>query len=290
VDLGSAYAPLFDSETDNYVLYGDRGNSELRFKVSTSGGAERPGIPSADIPVNEWIHVAGVYDGTQAMIYLNGELKDSHALTGTVKPGQRATMGKTGSVYLEGIIDQVEVYSRALTPAEIGAITDYYLVNNGLVCPEVTASVENDTLIAGTSGEAYQWLDCDLDFAPVQGETGSFFLPGSNGNYAVAVSNGTCVDTSECILYQATGMKDNPAPVPAIYPNPSDGAVTLDLTDTPDEDLEVCVIDASGRVLMKKDIRGGRVHRVDLSGQSPGIYQFRVESRRNSIRETILIF
>ncbi|MEN8156479.1 MAG: LamG-like jellyroll fold domain-containing protein [Bacteroidota bacterium] len=118
-ELPGPYAPLFDSETDNYVLYGDRGNKELRFKVVTSAGAERPGIPDADIPPGEWIHVAGVYDGTQAKVYLNGVLKDSHPLTGTVKPGQVATLGKSGSTYLNGFIDQVEVYSRALSEEEI---------------------------------------------------------------------------------------------------------------------------------------------------------------------------
>ena len=121
-ELPVAYGPLFDSETDNYVLYEDRGNSELRFKVSTSSSAERPGIPDSDIPTGEWIHVVGVYDGAHAMIYLNGELKDSHAITGTVKPGQVATLGKTGTVYFTGSIDQVEVYKRALSGEEIMAM------------------------------------------------------------------------------------------------------------------------------------------------------------------------
>ncbi len=35
------------------------------------------------------------------MIYLNGQLKDSHNLTGTVKAGQIATIGKTGGVYFK---------------------------------------------------------------------------------------------------------------------------------------------------------------------------------------------
>ncbi|MBL7112671.1 MAG: T9SS type A sorting domain-containing protein [Bacteroidales bacterium] len=118
-ELPVPYSPLFDSETDNYVLYGDRGNNELRFKVVTSGGAERPGIPDADIRTGEWIHVVGVYDGTNAMVYLNGELKDTHPLTGTVKTGQVATLGKTGTTYFQGSIDQVEVYNRALSREEI---------------------------------------------------------------------------------------------------------------------------------------------------------------------------
>ncbi len=118
-ELPSTFGPLFDSETDQYVLYEDKGNSELRFKVTTSSGAERPGIPDADLVSGEWIHIVGVYDGTNAMIYLNGILKDTHPLTGTVNPGQNATLGKSGTSYFSGSIDQLEVYNRALTVEEI---------------------------------------------------------------------------------------------------------------------------------------------------------------------------
>jgi hypothetical protein len=153
-ELPVAYAPLFDSETDNYVLYGDRGNNELRFKVATSGGAERPGIPDADIKAGEWIHVAGVYDGNQAMVYLNGVLKDTHPITGTVNAGQVATLGKTGSTYFKGSIDQVEVYSRALSAEEIRQIYRYYRI--------LPFGCENDEYtedIHICSGEAHTFPD-----------------------------------------------------------------------------------------------------------------------------------
>ncbi|MCA9732818.1 MAG: T9SS type A sorting domain-containing protein [Deferribacteres bacterium] len=118
-ELPVAYAPVFDSDADNYVIYGDKGNNELRFKVSTDVSAERPGIPGADITANEWLHVVGVYDGATAQIYLNGELKDSHNLTGNVRTGQLAFLGRTGAVYFEGRMDNVFVFDRALTEEEI---------------------------------------------------------------------------------------------------------------------------------------------------------------------------
>jgi len=156
-ELPGPFAPLFDSETDNYVLYGDRGNNELRFKVTTSGGAERPGIPGADITTGEWIHIVGVYDGSQAMIYLNGELKDSHPITGTVNTGQLATLGRTGTTYLQGNIDQVEVYARALPVEEIMDIYAYYrgvtdCGNYHLVQDVVICSGESHTFSDGSVG------------------------------------------------------------------------------------------------------------------------------------------
>lgn len=121
--LLAPYGPLFDSETDQYVLYEDRGNNELRFKVSTSAGAERPGIPGADLVSGQWIHVAGVYNGSTAKIFLNGVLKDTHNLTGNVNPGQVAMLGKSGTAgtpsYFKGSIDNVEIFNRALSDVEV---------------------------------------------------------------------------------------------------------------------------------------------------------------------------
>jgi len=127
--LGSKFfAGIYDSAQDSYVLYEDDFNDELRFKITDADGtAERPGIPAADLEVDRWYHIAGVYDGTagKASIYLDGELKDEHtnaALTGLVKPGQVATLGRDGAnsqYYFQGQIDNVQVFDRALRPEQL---------------------------------------------------------------------------------------------------------------------------------------------------------------------------
>ncbi len=118
-ELPTAYGPLFDSETDNYVLYEDKANNQLRFKVTTSDGAARPGIAAADLVKDQWIYVVGVYDGSEARVYLNGVKKGVLPLTGIVKPGQAATLGLSGASYFKGSIDQVEVYNIALTDQDV---------------------------------------------------------------------------------------------------------------------------------------------------------------------------
>ena len=118
-ELPGAFGPLFDSETDNYVLYEDKGNNQLRFKVTTSGGAARPAIPAADLKKGEWINVVGVYDGANAMVYLNGVLKGTLPLTGTVNAGQVATLGKSGTTYFSGKMDNVIVFNKALSSIEV---------------------------------------------------------------------------------------------------------------------------------------------------------------------------
>ncbi|MBN1559131.1 T9SS type A sorting domain-containing protein [candidate division KSB1 bacterium] len=118
-ELPGSYGPIYDSESDNYVIYEDKNSNELRFKVTTTAGAERPGIPGAKLHAHEWLHVVGVYDGSRAMIYLNGELQDSHPLTGTVRPGQTALIGQSAGSFFKGCIDDIQIFSRALSEQEI---------------------------------------------------------------------------------------------------------------------------------------------------------------------------
>ncbi|MCH1503622.1 MAG: hypothetical protein L7V86_08570, partial [Verrucomicrobiales bacterium] len=127
-DLTEGFGGIFDSTNDAYILYLDRNANELRFKVATDAGAQRPGIPAADLTVGEWMHVAGVYDGEtgETRIYANGELKDTHAgPTGTVNPGQVAGIGRNGDedrFFLGSDVDEIALWNRALSDAELQVV------------------------------------------------------------------------------------------------------------------------------------------------------------------------
>jgi len=136
--LAESFEGIFDSTTDAYVLYLDKANRELRFKVTTaSGQAARPGIGEAFLRANEWLHVAATFNGQagpaagQAAIYLDGVPRDVHTgsdgggaigLTDAVKPGQVAAIGRNGTqatYYFTGQVDELALWSHALSPAEI---------------------------------------------------------------------------------------------------------------------------------------------------------------------------
>lgn len=136
--LATTFGAIFDSTTDCYVFYLDKNNNELRFKVTTANGhAARPGIPASSLQTNQWLHVAATFDGGaypasgRAVIYLNGVAADSHfgndggagtGLTGNVKTGQIAGMGRegpTGGNYFTGMVDDLALWKRALSPAEV---------------------------------------------------------------------------------------------------------------------------------------------------------------------------
>ena len=77
-----------------------------------------------NIANNQWWHIAGTYDGNHVRLYINGELDDSEAYTGTIttlstplRIGKLS--GTTKTECFNGIIDEVSIYNRALSADEI---------------------------------------------------------------------------------------------------------------------------------------------------------------------------
>ena len=78
--------------------------------------------------LNTWYHVAGVYDAVAQTlnIYVNGVLNNG-VLSGTVPTSQRASTvaanigRRSGGFHIQGIVDDVRVYGRALSVTEIQA-------------------------------------------------------------------------------------------------------------------------------------------------------------------------
>lgn len=80
---------------------------------------------------NVWRHVAGTYDGSIAKIYVNGILENSveksgpllPSTGGAIKIGQESAAGEDPE-FFNGLIDEVELYNRALSAEEIAALFD----------------------------------------------------------------------------------------------------------------------------------------------------------------------
>ncbi|KAA3624141.1 MAG: T9SS C-terminal target domain-containing protein, partial [Bacteroidetes bacterium] len=67
-------------------------------------------------------------------------------------------------------------------------------VNPGIEIDHIYTIQSHDIALSTT----HQWIDCS-DGSIIEGVEGSSFVPEHGGDYAVIVSNGACIDTSECI-------------------------------------------------------------------------------------------
>ena len=74
---------------------------------------------NANLP-NQWTHVVGTYDGTSIQIYVNGVWVATTINSGSISGFNSSMMlGVYQAVYWAGSIDELYIYNRALSPAEV---------------------------------------------------------------------------------------------------------------------------------------------------------------------------
>ena len=118
-----------------------RSTGNFGFLVIFSDGGD--GIARSSMTTNEWIHLVGVYNGIgNTYLYINGNLTDSDydaGKTTLITNDKSATIGYpyTRFNYFNGIIDEVAIYNRALSPEEIKA---HYLAKRAGGSSEESAS------------------------------------------------------------------------------------------------------------------------------------------------------
>jgi hypothetical protein len=85
--------------------------------------ADRGLSGTAVTALNAWTHLASTYDGTTLRLYVNGVQAATKAVTGAIKVSTGVLRiggnGTWNDEWFSGLIDEVRVYSRALTAAQI---------------------------------------------------------------------------------------------------------------------------------------------------------------------------
>jgi hypothetical protein len=96
-------------------------------------------------------------------------------------------------------------------------------------CNNNSITQSGSLLTADQTGANYQWLDCDDNYAIINGETNQSYTPAVTGNYAVVVGgNGCSPDTSDCFLVDYTGLSEQYENVLSLFPNPTSHIIHLD--------------------------------------------------------------
>ena len=105
-----------------YSLYADDNAPWPATYINVGGFQAVTG--TAPVALNAWTHLAVTYDGATIALYVNGALAGSRSMSGPIatsaaplRIGGNAVWGE----YFSGLIDEVRIYNRALSPAEIQA-------------------------------------------------------------------------------------------------------------------------------------------------------------------------
>jgi DUF1680 family protein len=131
----TAWSRIFDfgTGTGAYLFLTPRsGSGTARFAITTGGaGGEQVINAPAALPANVWTHVAVTLAGNLGVLYVNGaEVARNAAIT--LRPGSLGSTGLNylgrsqyaGDPFLAGQLDDVRIYGRALSAAEIRTLAE----------------------------------------------------------------------------------------------------------------------------------------------------------------------
>ena len=194
---------------------------------------------SRNVNDGQWHHVAAVYDGTNMFLYVDGTLDVSQPATGLIAQnsypvyiGQNAEE-PIGS--FNGLVDEVSLYSRALTASEIQTI---YAAGSGGKCalpPTITTQPANQTVNVGGTASfsvtasgaqplSYQW---NFNGTNIAGATNTSLMLtnvqfSQAGNYTVLVTNayGTVLSSNAVLTVMLDHFTWSPIPSPRFVNKP----------------------------------------------------------------------
>jgi len=203
-------------------------------------------VDDEPLPVDEWVHVTGVYKPRQAMeLYINGEL--AYSKTSGVPASQFSNNGYSvlignrhaaGDCGWKGYIDEVRIYNHALSQQEIKAVMGAYTAvgpdpKNGALHIDPKSILSWDAPASATNPIYDIYLGTDPNFAddtPVSaGQADTSYDPSPDLQFAttyywrVDVNDNGQIYEGPVWSFTTAGLASNPIP--------ADGAVIITLPD-----------------------------------------------------------
>lgn len=114
-----------------YALYGNDGNSNPSRPAGyihngITPGTDKEATAGPALPIGVWSHIAVTFDNSSIRLYVNGVLRSTFAAAGAIaasteplRIGGNNVFSSPGTEFFAGLIDEVRVYNRALSAAEI---------------------------------------------------------------------------------------------------------------------------------------------------------------------------
>lgn len=161
------------------------------------------------------------------------------------------------------------------------------IVNLSLTIGSINTNVaqQGNVLQVEANGMDYQWLDCQNEYQPLQGENSQVFTSDTRGLYAVEISNGLCVDTSTC--YQFVDP-DIPSSImneinksTVLSPNPGKDFIKI---KTPIYSPKIEIRDILGNLVLTSNET-----KIDINNLISGLYIVIVQNDNYSIQKKLII-
>ncbi len=156
---------------------------------------------------------------------------------------------------------------------------------------DVTVTEGEDSFLSiPAEGYDYQWLDCEQDYAPIEGANERTFLPMNGGSFAVQVSNEAGTVISDCYEVFGTAIENYDFyKETVVSPNPCKGMLNIQ-SARPDMITQMQLTDVSGRSI-KCQYSGIQSNLKQLQFEPvPGIYLLQLwqENRLLEVKKIVV--
>ena len=126
---GATWRNVLIKERAGGEVYNLYANTDTNVPTIYAVRAAQPAVPldargTSQLPLNTWTHLAATYDGTTLRIFVNGVQVGTRAVSGALLTSTGALRLGGNSIwgeYFQGRLDDIRIYNRALSAAEIQA-------------------------------------------------------------------------------------------------------------------------------------------------------------------------
>lgn len=310
IDPDSAQQELFIKGSNNhedggagangnrYEMYAKDG--EVYFVIDDDVTKTQLPLDVFRYPTDEWAHLVGVRnrDTDSLYIYINGILK-GQVVDGSGDIDVSGVPMLIGNYHnkenkVRGAMDDVRIYDRALTPAEILALAEHY----GMEPVYIPSSDCSLSYLRPSEGTLDPAFNAGTDFYTIEVPTGitevkftartthaeaaaggdlTFDITDvSAGSYRNAVITVTAEDGSTCDytirVFKLTGVEQSRLDHIRIYPNPAQDMLYI----TSAQDASVSLYNLNG-ALVKSMVSVSDELSVDMSALNTGVYILKVQ-------------
>ena len=120
--LGPAWRTVIFKEQPGETVYSLYAHDGARPRGQLFLAGEQDALGSTALPLNVWTHLAATYDGSTLRLFVNGVQAGSKTVSGSLPASSGALRIGGNSIwgeYFSGLIDEIRIYNRALTPTEL---------------------------------------------------------------------------------------------------------------------------------------------------------------------------
>jgi PKD repeat protein len=216
---GAIISKVGGANGNNGYQFGMTGSNSQLYVIFNAPGEIWPANKllvtlASPIPTNAWTHVAATYDHTNLNLYVNGVLVGS-LLVGPKSvidsaSNLRISADDNGNVYFKGLIDEPDVFNRALSQTEIQAIVNAgsagkcQVTGCTLTCPA-------DVIVTNAPGQCGAVVNFAAPAA--SGSCGPVTCNPTNGSFfpmGTTVVSCTTTGAAKCVFNVTVLDKENP--------------------------------------------------------------------------------